>query len=81
MLKSGMARLRYPLLMLSYDSQGCVQRLTGRECILQCAYVRLPGVEGGNGKAEAVGVDNFAVPVEIAVTCSCLVPFCTNTER
>lgn len=32
-----------------------------------CAYVHLPGLDGGNEIAEAVGVDYFSVPVELGV--------------
>jgi len=41
--------------------------VSGEKGIVEPSYVYLPGVPGGDEIAKAVGVDFFAVPVELGV--------------
>ncbi|CAD6575594.1 MAG: hypothetical protein ASARMPREDX12_007388 [Alectoria sarmentosa] len=45
-------------------TQALCKCLRGEKDMVECAYVHLPGIEGGVEIAEAVGVEYFAVPVE-----------------
>ena len=49
-------------------TEAVCEAFLGREgAAAQCAYVHLPGIEGGDEIAEALGVDYFAAPVDFAV--------------
>ncbi|KAM0806453.1 malate dehydrogenase, NAD-dependent [Usnea florida] len=41
--------------------------LKGEQGLRECAFVYLPGIDGGKEVAEAVGVNFFSVPVELSV--------------
>lgn len=66
---------------VSRFTEAVCEGLQGDKNVVQCAYVHLPGIAGGNEIASAVGVDYFAMPVELAVKDSCLIPFRRNPER
>lgn len=64
--QKGAATLSTAYATLRFTEAVC-EALLGKEGGKQCAYVHLPGIEGGDEIAEAVGVDYFAVPVDLAV--------------
>ncbi len=51
-------------------TEAVCEALLGKEGVVQCAYVHLRGIQGGDEMAESLGVDYFAAPVEFAVQCS-----------
>lgn len=70
--------LRYPAVSLAptdlKSSNDCCsltenicKALRGEKDVVECAYVYLPGIEGGKEVANAVGTDYFAVPIEFGV--------------
>lgn len=64
--RSGAATLSTAYATFRFTEAVC-EALRGQEGGVQCAYVHLRGIEGGDEMAEAVGVEYFAVPVELAV--------------
>ena len=66
---------------VSRFTEAVCRGVQGDEDVVQCAYVHLPGIAGGKEIGEAVGVDYFAILVELAVKDTCLVPFRRNPER
>ena len=46
--------------------QAC-RALKGEKGLRECAFVYLPGIEGGKEVADAVGVDFFSAPIELSV--------------
>ncbi|KAF6240812.1 hypothetical protein HO173_001485 [Letharia columbiana] len=63
---NGAATLSTAYATLRFTEAVC-KGLLGKGGEAQCAYVHLPGIEGGDEIAEAVGVDYFAVPVDFAM--------------
>lgn len=63
---NGAAALSTAYAVLRFTEAVC-HGLQGEKEVVQCAYVHLPGLDGGNEIAEAVGVDYFSVPVELGV--------------
>ena len=61
--------------MFSFSADDCVFRITEQACralkggkgLRECAFVYLPGIDGGKEVAEAVGVNFFSVPLEFSV--------------
>ncbi|CAF9917806.1 MAG: hypothetical protein ALECFALPRED_000372 [Alectoria fallacina] len=64
--RNGAATLSTAYATLRFTEAVC-GGLQGEKDMVECAYVHLPGIEGGDEIAEAVGVDYLAVPVEFAV--------------
>lgn len=64
--QNGAATLSTAYAVLRFTEALC-KGLQGEKDMVECAYVHLPGIEGGDEIAEAVGVEYFAVPVEFAV--------------
>ena len=60
---------------VSRFTEAVCKGLRGGAITVQSAYVHLHGIAGGIEIVEAVGVDDFAMPVELAVKDSCQVPF------
>ncbi len=42
--------------------------LKGEKGMRECSFLYMPGIEGGNEIASAVGVDFFSAPVEFAAS-------------
>lgn len=72
--QKGAATLSTAYAVLRFTEAVC-KGLRGDKNVVQCAYVHLPGIAGGNETAECVGVGYFAMPVELAVKDSCQIPF------
>ena len=66
---------------VSRFTEAVCKGLQGDRGTVRCAYVHLPGIVSGNEIAKTVGVDYFAMPVELAVKDSCPVPFRRIPER
>lgn len=64
--RNGAAALSTAYAVLRFAEAVC-RGLRGEKGVVECAYVHLPGIEGGDGMAEELGVGYFAVPVEFDV--------------
>ena len=52
---------------MSSFAEKLLKAVKGKKGIVEPTYVYLPGVIGGDAIAKEVGVDYFAVPVELGV--------------
>ena len=64
--RNGAAALSTAYAVLRFAEAVC-RGLRGEGGAVECAYVHLRGIEGGDGMAEELGVGYFAVPVEFDV--------------